>query len=84
MRVLELQPAARGLTLQALLVNTVQRLPRYQLLLREILKNTADGGGEGGSVESAQRASAPRSSSARRDAALSAALSPASLSLIHI
>ena len=27
-RVLELQPAARGLTLQALLINTVQRMPR--------------------------------------------------------
>jgi hypothetical protein len=39
-RVLELQPKSRGLTLQALLVNTVQRLPRYMLLLREILKNT--------------------------------------------
>ena len=36
-RVLELQPAAKGLTLQALLVNTVQRLPRYTLLLKEIL-----------------------------------------------
>ena len=39
-RVLELQPAAKGLTLQALLVSTVQRLPRYTLLLREILKHS--------------------------------------------
>ena len=39
-RVLELQPRSKGLTLQALLVTTVQRLPRYTLLLREILKHT--------------------------------------------
>ena len=39
-RVLELQPRTKGLNLQALLVSTVQRLPRYTLLLREILKHT--------------------------------------------
>ena len=39
-RVLELQPAAKGLTLQALLVNTVQRLPRYTLLLKEMLTHS--------------------------------------------
>ena len=37
-RVLELQPRTNGLTLQALLVNTVQRLPRYTLLLHEMLQ----------------------------------------------
>lgn len=39
-RVLELLPASKGLTLQALLVNTVQRLPRYMLLLKEMLSHT--------------------------------------------
>ena len=50
-RVLELQPACKGLTLQALLVNTVQRLPRYTLLLKEMIKHTsADAGSAGGDV----------------------------------
>ena len=38
-RVLELQPRSKGLSLQGLLVNTVQRLPRYVLLLRELLQH---------------------------------------------
>ena len=47
-RVLELQPVCRGLTLQALLVSTVQRLPRYTLLLKEILTHcTAECGLDG-------------------------------------
>ena len=46
-RVLELQPSSKGLTLQALLVNTVQRLPRYTLLLKEILTHTTAESGIG-------------------------------------
>ena len=38
-RVLELQPRSKGLSLQGLLVTTVQRLPRYVLLLRELLQH---------------------------------------------
>lgn len=38
-RVLELQPRSKGLSLQGLLVSTVQRLPRYVLLLRELLQH---------------------------------------------
>jgi len=38
-RVLELQPRTNGLTLQALITNTVQRLPRYKMLLSEILQH---------------------------------------------
>lgn len=37
-RVLELQPRSKGLSLQGLLVTTVQRLPRYVMLLRELLQ----------------------------------------------
>ena len=40
----------KGLTLQALLVNTVQRLPRYTLLLKEIKHTSADAGSAGGDV----------------------------------
>jgi len=38
-RILELQPRSKGLTIQALLASTVQRLPRYILLLNEMLKH---------------------------------------------
>ena len=49
-RVLELQPASKGLTLQALLVSTVQRLPRYTLLLRELLTHLGPVAAEAGTA----------------------------------
>ena len=63
-RVLELQPASRGQRLQALLVNTVQRLPRYTLLLKEILKNIGGGGGGGGLREASELLEAARGDTA--------------------
>ena len=36
---IELQPSSDGLTLDALLASTIQRMPRYQLLIREILSH---------------------------------------------
>ena len=42
-RLLELQPQCKGLNLSSLLVNTVQRLPRYLLLLKEMQKQAPRG-----------------------------------------
>eukprot|EP01129_Flabellula_baltica_P015835 TRINITY_DN8201_c0_g1_i1.p1 TRINITY_DN8201_c0_g1~~TRINITY_DN8201_c0_g1_i1.p1 ORF type:complete len:779 (-),score=145.45 TRINITY_DN8201_c0_g1_i1:1-2337(-) len=34
------QPATRGIALQGFLITPIQRIPRYQLLLQELLRNT--------------------------------------------
>ena len=79
-RVLELQPAARNQRLQALLVNTVQRLPRYSLTLREILKNVPQ---EEGGAFSAGEAS-ELLTAARGDAATLIAAGMSTSTMLHL
>ncbi|MES1915328.1 MAG: hypothetical protein MHM6MM_007297 [Cercozoa sp. M6MM] len=39
---MEARPACGGLSLEAYLIEPIQRIPRYRLLLQEVIKNTVD------------------------------------------
>eukprot|EP00002_Diphylleia_rotans_P026300 TRINITY_DN5232_c0_g1_i2.p1 TRINITY_DN5232_c0_g1~~TRINITY_DN5232_c0_g1_i2.p1 ORF type:complete len:369 (+),score=60.73 TRINITY_DN5232_c0_g1_i2:60-1166(+) len=49
---LETDPKAYGLTMASYLITPVQRIPRYQLLLQELIKNTPSGNAEYEGLES--------------------------------